>query len=357
MTTATGLVKVTPKANPTVGDHDFSKILGFGKLFADHMFITDFKNGQWTDARVVPYENLSISPSSAMLHYGQAIFEGMKAYRAENGEVLLFRPLANHKRLNASAIRMAMPPIPEELFLEGLMKLLSLDKAWVPSGESASLYIRPFLVATDEFIGVKPSDNYSFIIINSPVGKYYGEPIKVLVETNYTRAVEGGVGFVKASGNYGRSLYPTKLAQQKGYHQVIWTDAKHHKYIEESGTMNVMFVINNTLITPPIGDTILAGITRDSVLTVARDWNFKVEERKISVDEIIDAHRNGTLTEAFGTGTAATIAPIQLIGYQGVDYPLPAIGNDSFSSRVAAELDGIRRGRIADRHNWMTRVN
>jgi len=330
--------------------------LGFGKIFSDHMFISDFRNGHWDNAGITPYGMMEFSPSSSMMHYGQAIFEGMKAYRNEKGEVFLFRPLANHKRLNISAVRMAMPTISEDVFMDGLLQLVRLDSNWVPKSDGASLYIRPFLIATDDYIGVKPSDTYKFLIITSPVGKYYSEPVKVLVETNYIRAVEGGVGFVKASGNYGRSLYPTKLAQQKGYQQVIWTDARHHRYLEESGTMNVMFVIDNVLITPPTGDTILAGITRDSVLTIARDWNMKVEERKISVDEIIDAQRNGTLQEAFGTGTAATIAPICLIGYEGNDYSLPPIQTTSFSSRVNKELDDIKKGRIADRHGWMVKV-
>jgi branched-chain amino acid aminotransferase len=331
--------------------------LGFGKIFSDHMFVTDYKDGHWRDASIAPYDKISFHPSISAIHYGQAIFEGMKAYRSEKGEILLFRPMENLKRLNISATRMAMPVIPEDLFMEGLLKLMKMDSAWVPGADGASLYIRPFMFATDEYIGVKPSDTYKFMIITSPVGKYYNDPVKVLVETNYIRAVEGGVGYVKASGNYGRSLHPTRMAQQKGYHQVIWTDARHHKYLEESGTMNVMFVVDGVLITPPIGDTILAGITRDSVLTIARDLGFKVEERKISVDEIIDAQRAGTLQEAFGTGTAATIAPICLIGYEGADYPLPAITANSFSARVEKELEDIRKGRKEDKHGWMVKVN
>lgn len=330
--------------------------LGFGKIFSDHMFVADYCDGHWSNATIVPYDKISFSPSSSMMHYGQSIFEGMKAYRSEKGEVLLFRPIANQKRLNISATRMAMPQLSEELFMEGLMQLIKLDSAWVPQSDGASLYIRPFLIATDEYIGVKPSDTYKFLIITSPVGRYYNEPVKVLVETSYIRAVEGGVGYVKASGNYGRSLYPTKLAQQKGYQQVIWTDARHHRYLEESGTMNVMFVIDDVLITPPLGDTILAGITRDSVLIIARDWGMKIEERKVSIDEIIDAHKSNTLQEAFGTGTAATIAPICLIGYEGVDYTLPELKSNSFSTKVGKELDDIRKGRIADRHDWILKV-
>ena len=327
--------------------------LTFGKLFSDHMFIADYQDGAWSKAEVLPYGKMSISPSSSMMHYGQSIFEGLKAYKNNQGEVLLFRPLDNFKRINISAHRMAMPAIPEEIFMEGIINLLKLDKDWIPSAEGCSLYIRPLYIATDEYIGVKPSENYKLIIITSPVGQYYTEPVKVLVETKYIRAVAGGVGYIKVSGNYGRSLHPSRLAQQKGYQQIIWTDAQHHKYVEESGTMNLMFVINDTLITPALGDTILAGITRDSVLTIARDWGMKVEERRISVDEIIKALKDGVLQEAFGTGTAATIAHISLIGNEDMQYPLPPLEDKLFSKRVSKELDGIRKGRIEDKYNWM----
>ena len=332
------------------------KDLSFGKLFSDHMFLADYVQGKWVQPRVVPYDKIPMSPSSSMMHYGQAIFEGMKAYKDDQGNVLLFRPLDNFKRINISAQRMAMPPIPEEIFMEGLVQLMKADKDWIPSAEGSSLYIRPLYIGTDEYIGVKPSENYKLLIITSPVGRYYTEPVKVLVETNYIRAVEGGVGFVKASGNYGRSLYPTKLAQQKGYHQIIWTDARYHRYVEESGTMNLMFVIDDTLITPPLGDTILAGITRDSVLTLAKDWGVKVEERKISLDEVIDAHSKKTLQEAFGTGTAATIAHISLIGIEGKDYELPPVKERVFSNKVSKELDDIKKGRAEDKHHWMYKI-
>jgi branched-chain amino acid aminotransferase len=330
--------------------------LPFGKTFSDHMFVADFADGQWHRAEIVPYGALSLSPASSMMHYGQAIFEGMKAHRSDNGDVLLFRPLENHKRLNRSAHRMAMAEVPEALFMEGLDELLRLDQNWIPGGDGRSLYVRPFMIATDDYIGVKASDTYRFIIITTPVGAYYDHPLRVRVEKQYFRAVEGGVGYVKASGNYGRSLYPSSLAKQDGYDQLIWTDARDHKYVEESGTMNLMFVIGNTLITPQLGDTILAGITRDSVLTLARDWGMTVEERKISVDEIVDALNAGLLREAFGTGTAATIATITTIGYEGKDYQLPEMGPDSFSPRVNKALDNIRRGRITDPHNWVHRV-
>jgi branched-chain amino acid aminotransferase len=330
--------------------------LPFGKVFSDHMLVADYADGRWQDAQIIPYGELMLSPASSMMHYGQAIFEGMKAHRADSSEVLLFRPRENHKRMNRSAERMAMPDVPEELFMEGLNKLLRLDQNWIPGGDGRSLYVRPFVIATDDYIGVKPSDTYKFIIITTPVGAYYDHALRVKVEKQYFRAVEGGVGYVKASGNYGRSLYPASLAKKYNYDQLIWTDAREHKYVEESGTMNLMFVINDTLLTPQLSDTILAGITRDSVLTVARDWGMKVEERKVAIDEVIDAAKRGILQEAFGTGTAATIAHISTIGYEQVDYDLPIPTSESFSKRVNKELDGIRRGRVADKHNWVHHV-
>lgn len=330
--------------------------LPFGKVFSDHMFLAEYKDGKWGRTRIVPYGNLQMSPASSVLHYGQSIFEGLKAYRSEKGEVLLFRPNANQKRLNTSAIRMAMPVVPEEIFMEGLLEMLRLDKNWVPAGDGRSLYIRPFLIATDDYIGVKSSDSYMFLIIASPVGAYYNHPLKVRVEKKYFRAVEGGVGSVKASGNYSRSLYPAALAKAEGYDQLIWTDGREHKYVEESGTMNLMFVIGNKLVTPTLGDTILPGITRDSVLQIARDWGMVVEERKIEVAEIVEALEKGILLEAFGTGTAATIAQIAEIGNDGIDYKLSLTTDQSFSKRVGLELDNIRRGRVVDKHNWIYKV-
>lgn len=332
------------------------KNLGFGKYFSDHIFAADFTKGQWNNSRIVPYGKMEFSPALSALHYGQSIFEGMKAYRYSNGDIYLFRPVDNFKRFNVSAERMAMATLPEELFMEGLAALIRLDKDWVPSGEGSSLYIRPLLFATDEYIGVKISDDYQFIIMTSPVGAYYSQPLKVLVETKYTRAVPGGVGFAKTAGNYGRSHFPTRLAQQKGYNQLIWTDGYSHKYLEESGTMNVMCVIDDTLVTPELHDTILKGVTRDSVLTMARDLNIKVEERKISVDELVDAHKNGTLQEIFGVGTAATIAPICLFGYNDKDYNLPPITETNTGSRIKKALEEVRRGKAPDKHGWMVKV-
>lgn len=332
------------------------KNLGFGNYFSDHMFVSDFDGKEWKQPRIVPYGKFEISPALSALHYGQSIFEGMKAYRHENGDIYMFRPIENFKRLNVSAERMAMATVPEELFMEGLIQLIRLDERWVPKEEGCSLYIRPLLFATEEHIGVKISNTYTFIIMTSPVGAYYSKPLKVMVETKFTRAVPGGVGFAKTAGNYGRSHYPTKLAKEKGYEQVIWTDGFTHKHLEESGTMNVMCVINDTLVTPELHDTILKGVTRDSVLTIARDLKLKVEERKISVDELLDAHKKGTLQEIFGVGTAATIAPISLFGYNGKDYELPPVNGKTWGSKIKKELENIRRGKTADRHGWMYKV-
>lgn len=353
--TSTQEIKIEKIAKSRVGEYDVNNV-PFGKVFSDHMFVAEYKDGKWHQGTISPYQDVPMSLALSALHYGQAIFEGMKAYKTAEGEVNLFRPLDNFKRLNISAVRMAMPEVPEEIFMGGLTELLKLDKAWVPSSETGSLYIRPFMIATDEAIGVKASDTYKFVIITCPAGKYYSEPIKVMVETNYFRAVEGGVGFTKCAGNYGRSLFPTKLAQQKGYQQVIWTDAKTHSYVEESGTMNLMFVIDNILITPATSDTILAGVTRDSVIQLARDWGMMVEERKVSIKEIFDAHKNGKLQEAFGVGTAATIAHIVTIGYEGKDYELPPIEQRKFSPKIDQALRDIRKGRTEDKFRWTLKV-
>lgn len=348
-------IKIDKTAHSRVNDYDVNDV-PFGKCFSDHMFIAEYANGKWEKSYITPYRDIPMSYAMSALHYGQAIFEGMKAYKSDSGEVSIFRPLENFKRMNISAIRMAMPEVPEEIFMGGLIELLKLDSAWVPTSETGSLYIRPFLIATDEAIGVKASDTYKFVIITCPAGKYYSDPIKVLIETNYIRAVQGGVGFVKAAGNYGRSLYPTKLAQQKGYQQVIWTDGATHSYLEESGTMNLMFVLGDTVVTPALGDTILAGITRDSVLALAKEWGMKVEERKISITEILEAHANGTLKEAFGVGTAATIAQIIGIGHVNEYYPLPPVEERKFSNRVDETLRNIRKGKTNDTLHWMYKV-
>ena len=334
---------------------DFENI-PFGKVYTDHMFMADYRQGEWNNFRIVPYGYMPISPATPALHYGQAIFEGMKAYSGPEGEALVFRPADNWNRLNISGVRLCMPPVPEEVFMESLSALIDLDRAWIPSAQSASLYIRPFMFSADEYIGIRPSESFTFMIILCPVGPYYSTPVKVRIETHYTRAAQGGTGFAKAGGNYGGAIYPAKLAQNEGYHQLLWTDGKTHEYIEESGTMNVMFVMDDTLVTPALSDSILAGITRDSVLQLARKWGMKVEERRISVRELVEGMEKGRVTEAFGAGTAATIAPIELIGYNGKDYYLPPIEKRTFSNKVFNELEGIKRGLKADPFGWIVKM-
>jgi branched-chain amino acid aminotransferase len=334
---------------------DFAN-LPFGKVYSDHMLMADFRDGEWKNFRIMPYGYMPVSPATPAIHYGQAIFEGMKAYHSASGEAMVFRPLDNLKRLNISAERMCMPVLPEDLFMESLSTLIDTDRSWIPSQEGSSLYIRPFMFSADEYIGIRPSQDFTFMIILSPAGAYYSTPVKVKIETHYTRAVQGGTGYAKAAGNYGGAIYPSKLAQDQGYHQLIWTDGKEHQYIEESGTMNVMFVIDDTLVTPALGDSILAGITRDSVLTIARRWGMKVEERKIAVTELVDALEKGKVKEAFGAGTAATIAHIELIGHNGKDYLLPPVEKREFANKVFKELEAIKRGASPDPFGWVVKM-
>jgi branched-chain amino acid aminotransferase len=331
--------------------------LPFGKTFSDHMFVADYNGEAWVNARIEPYANISLSPAAAVLHYGQAIFEGMKVHRSDKDELLLFRPEENYRRMQQSAIRIAMPTIPEEIFMEGLKQLIALDANWVPAGDGNSLYIRPVLFATDAVIGVKPSQTYQFIILTSPTGAYYTDELKVVIETTYSRASRSGTGFAKAAGNYAGALYPTLLAQQRGYDQVIWTDAATNTKVEESGTMNLMFVIDGVLITPSLSPSKLAGITRDSVIELARHWRLLVQERDVSVSEVISSFKNGTMQEAFGTGTAANIATISIIGHEGVDYKVPAPNVDSFSMRALRFLADVKKGRTPDPFGWIQILN
>ena len=338
-----------------LSETDFQN-LGFGKVFSDHMLVCDYANGTWGTPRIIPYQNLSLSPATNFIHYGQAIFEGMKAFTCADGKTRIFRPEANFKRMNLSAERLCMPAIPEEVFINGLRELLTLDQKWIPTSEGSSMYIRPFMFSLDEEIRVRVSDTYKFMIILSPSGKYYSAPVKVLVERHYVRASKGGLGAAKTAANYAASLYPARLAQQKGYDQLIWTDSTEHQYIEEAGTMNFMFVINNTLITPALNDSILAGVTRDSIITLAKEWGMNVEERKVKIDEVLEAAENGSLQEAFGAGTAAVISPIVVINDNGKDYNLPPVENRPFSAKIANELMQIRMGEKADIHNWVFTV-
>ncbi len=330
--------------------------LPFGMVYTDHMFMCDFENGRWQNARIIPFSYLPMSPASPAIHYGQSIFEGMKAHRSKNDEILLFRPHDHWKRLNISAERMCMPLLPENIFMDGLRELISLDRDWVPAKEGSSLYIRPFMFSADEYIGIRPSQRFTFMIILSPTAAYYAAPVRVKIEEHYTRAVAGGTGFAKAGGNYGGAIYPAKLAQDQGFQQLIWTDGKEHRYIEESGTMNVMFVVDDVLITPALSDSILAGITRDSVLTLARSWDMNVEERKIEVSEIIDAARSNRLKEAFGVGTAARIAPISAIGFREEVFDLPPVETRTFSQKVVKALTAIQYGAATDDRDWIWRI-
>ena len=348
-------IDIVKKEKSNLQNIDFSKI-DFGKVYSDHMFVADFIHGSWTDLKIMPYQHLQLSPGTCVLHYGQAVFEGLKAYRGQHGKVQLFRPFDNFKRMNLSAERICMPKLPEEVFMGGLLELLKLDQGWVPEIPGTSLYIRPLMFATDQYIGLKPSETFKFVIFTCPVGPYYSEPVRVKVEQKYVRAFSGGTGFAKVAGNYASSMYPATLAHKEGYHQLIWTDGVEHKYVEESGTMNLMFLKNNILLTPSTGDTILKGITRDSVITLARDMGVEVQERRISIDEIIEGIKTGDITDAFGTGTAATIAHIESIGFHGENYMLPPVIERLFSNNLLKTLDDYRHGLIKDKFNWILKV-
>lgn len=348
-------IQINPSIKSRINEIDFNN-LAFGRSFADHMLIAEYADGAWQSMTIQPYGPLSYQPAMMSIHYGQSIFEGMKAYRSAQGNVLVFRPQENLKRFNKSAVRMCMPEVPEEIFLGGLKRLLEIDQAWVPSLEGSSLYIRPFMFATDEYVGVSPSTTYKFIIFNCPVGSYYSKPLKVRVETEFIRAAKGGVGFAKNAGNYGSSLFATQKAIQAGYDQIIWTDAATHQFVEEAGTMNLMFMVNGSLVTAPIGDTILDGVTRKSVIQIAKDWGIDVQERQLSVKELIGGILDGSVTEAFGAGTAAVIAPIQTIGFEGTDYQLPDKNASDFSGKVFLEVNQIKLGEIEDTRSWVWRV-
>jgi branched-chain amino acid aminotransferase len=330
--------------------------LPFGRYFTDHMLEADYENGEWKNIEIKPYQPLLLSPATAALHYGQAIFEGIKAYKNEEGEAFIFRPEDNFKRFNISAERMAMPQVPEEIFMEGMRMLVDLDKNWIPQNADHSLYIRPFMFSSDPVIGVKPSDSYKFMILLSPAGPNYNAPIRIYVEEKYVRAAPGGVGYAKAAGNYGASMYATAQAKKLGYDQVLWTDAIEHKYVQEIGTMNVFFIIGDTAVTPSLDEgTILGGVTRDSSMTLLKDMGFKVEERRISVDDLITAHKAGVLYEVFGTGTAATITQIKELRYK--DYVMTFdVENSRTAPQLKKMLTEIREGKVADKYGWMYKI-
>jgi branched-chain amino acid aminotransferase len=339
-----------------ISEVDFSD-LGFAKWTSDHMFTCTWSKGGWQHEKIVPYGDMSVSPSMLSLHYGQTVFEGMKAYRTASGAISIFRLSDHHARFNRSLERMSMPSIPYELFASAIEQLVSLDAAWVPDAEGSSLYIRPFVFASEARMGVKVSDEYRFMVITAPSGPYYAKPLSVKAERTFVRAAEGGTGYAKCGGNYGASFYPTALAQSEGYDQVIWTDACSHNYIEEAGTMNLMFVINGTLLTPPVSTSVLSGITRDSILKICEAKGLSHEVRRISLDEIRTSLEAGTLTEAFGAGTAAVVAPITRIGIDGKDYTLgDAEVNHRFMQIFKQELNGIRRGQLEDVWGWNTLI-
>jgi len=328
----------------------------FGKYMTDYMLEVDYENGKWQTPEIKPYQPMLIAPSLAAIHYGQSIFEGVKAYKNADGEPYIFRPLDNFKRFNKSAERMQMPTIPEEIFIDGMKQLIKLDINWIPAKEEHSLYIRPFMFSTDETLGVKPSENYKFMIILSPTGPYYATPMRIYVDEQYVRAVPGGIGFAKAAGNYGGSMFPTAQAKLKGYDQVLWTDAFEHKYVQECGTMNVVFIIGNTAVTPDLSTgTILDGVTRDSVIVLLKEMGLTVEERPLNIDEVIEAHKAGTLKEVFGTGTAATISLIKELRYK--DYVMDfEVEKWEVAPKVKKMLNDIRYGKTADNNGWMMKL-
>jgi branched-chain amino acid aminotransferase len=333
---------------------DFNN-LPFGSVFSDHMLTCTFKDGKWQEPIIEPYAPISLDPSAKIFHYGQSIFEGMKAYKDAEGTTLLFRPLENCKRLNRSAERLVIPQIPEETFMNGLKELLKLDEAWIPTNEGSSLYIRPFMFASGNGFHASPANEYKFMICTAPSGAYFAGEVKVLIEEKYARAANGGVGFAKAGGNYAAQFYPTQLAMEKGYNQVIWTDDNTHEYIEEAGAMNIFVRIDDTLITSPTSDRILDGVTRKSIIQLAKDLKINVEERKISVSEVVVAAQSGSLKEMFGTGTAAVISPISGFGYQEKDYDLPVL-EKPFAALLKKTITDIQTNKSEDPYGWRIKL-
>ncbi|MCH8568279.1 MAG: branched-chain amino acid aminotransferase [Balneolales bacterium] len=333
--------------------------LRFGDVFADHMFELRYANGKWDEGRVLPYGPIQVMPSSNILHYGQGAFEGMKAFTAKDGNIHIFRIPEHYQRFNNSCKRMNIPSVPYDVFHDAIVQLVDLDRNWVPKDELKSLYLRPFIFATEEFLGLKTSTTYRFMVITGPVGNYYREginPVKLTTMPDYVRAVKGGVGNAKVPGNYAASLYPAHQAMQQGYAQVLWLDALERKYIEEVGAMNIFFVIDDTIITSELTGTILPGITRKTVLELTRHWGLNVEERLISIDELIKANKEGRLTEAFGSGTAAVISPVGLIHHKGETITLDQERMGPVAERLYNTITGIHHGRIEDEFGWCTVV-
>lgn len=350
MTTAPSL-SVQKTTHSRLAETDFNN-LEFGKYISDHMVMADWAKGSWTEPALLPFGELRMTPAILALHYGQAIFEGMKAFRMVDGNINIFRPQKHHERLLKSLERMCMPEISYELFIQSLHALIELDHDWVPRSDGSSLYIRPVVFASESRLGVKVADQYKFVVMTSPVGPYYNKPFRLKVEGHYTRTAEGGTGFAKCAGNYGGAFYPTQLAKKEGFDQVLWTDHKEHRYIDEVGMMNVMFVMNGKLVTPKLNTAILDGVTRDSIITIAREEGLTVEERRISIDDLEEGFKSKTLTEAFGCGTAAVVAPIAVINIRGVDYAFPPVEPTSIQQRMKKRLLAIRTGAEPDRYGW-----
>ena len=354
MNTTVNNIIVHKSETTKIEEVDFDN-LAFGSVFTDHMLVCDYKNGAWGLPEVVPYQPLTLDPSSKIFHYGQSIFEGMKAYKDEENNIWLFRPLENQKRLNISAKRLAIPELPEAYFMEGLKTLLQVDEKWIPTTPGSSLYIRPFIFASGKGFHASPADAYKFVIACAPSGAYFAGKVKVLIEEKYSRSANGGVGYAKAGGNYAGQFYPTQLAAEKGYNQVIWTDDIKHEYIEEAGAMNIFIRIDDTLITGPTSDRILDGITRKSILDIAADEGIKTEVRKITVNEVITAAANGRLKEMFGAGTAAVVSPISTFGYRGQDYELPEL-ESSYAGMLKKRITDIQYNRADDPFGWRYKV-
>ncbi len=351
LTTSLKMNKVSESKIKSV---DFEN-LSFGKVFTDHVYIADYKDGQWHDMRIEPFGNFSIHPANIAWHYGQAIFEGMKATKHIDGTPMLFRPEMHSDRINLSAERLAMPPFPKEAFMEGIYELVKLEKDWIPNKEGSALYIRPYMIAMDEFIGVQISKTYRFVIFCCPVGPYYSKPLSLKADTEYIRAAIGGTGEAKAAGNYAGSLLPTKLAKEEGFDQIMWLDAKEFKYIQEVGTMNIFFVFGNKVVTPSTDGAILKGITRNTLIEILKSKGYKVESRKISIDEVLAGAQDGSLTEVFGSGTAAVVANVETIGYKGSKHNFD-LSSYKVSPMLKDTINGIRSGRLEDKENWTVKV-
>ena len=335
--------------------------LKFGVYFSDHMYVSDYENGKWNKGKILPYSDLGVEPANCTLHYGQTIFEGLKAFPSKKGGVNIFRPDMNGIRMMKSAESVCIPPYPVEDFVDAVKELVRIDSDWIPKKRGESLYLRPFSFGTGNFLGVSASDTYKFVIITSPVASYYAEglnPVKIIVETERVRAVQGGLGSAKTAANYAASLLAGQKAHKKGFSQVLWLDGVHRKYIDEVGAMNIVFVINNEIVTPSLDKgNILAGVTRNTVITLAKDWKMNVSEREISIDEVIESHKNGSLKEVFGTGTAAVISPVGMLDYKGKEMIINDMKIGKIAQRMYDTITGIQYGEMEDIHHWNVNIN